>query len=142
MINIKGFMNLSSLDLNMGYYHIEQFQGEKHIYNIILPWGKYQYQKLPMFMYNSHDIFQYNISKLFEGFFMVHTRVGPAEKHFNLRLLPVSRNFLQVNLTCSLFYLLAEILLWVNLTCYLLKNLFVQVNLTFYLLTELFCRLL
>ena len=33
---------------------------------------KYEYQKLPMGVYKSPNIFQEKISKLFEGFGMVH----------------------------------------------------------------------
>ena len=64
----------------------------------------------------------------------VDTRVGPVMKFLNLHLFPVSRFFLRVNLTCSLFYLLTEILLQVNMTCYLLTISLVQVDLTYYLL--------
>ena len=64
----------------------------------------------------------------------VDTRVGPVMKFLNLHLFPVSRFFLRVNLTCSLFYLLTEILLQVNMTCHLLTISLVQVDLTYYLL--------
>ena len=35
---------------------------------IVLPWGKYEYQKLPMGLCNSPDIFQEKMSELFIGF--------------------------------------------------------------------------
>ena len=44
----------------MGYYHIE-------LDIIALPWGKYQYQKLPMGLCNSPDIFQEKMNELFVG---------------------------------------------------------------------------
>ena len=55
----------------MGYYHIELSPGSKQLCTIVLPWGKYEYQNLPMGVCNSSDIFQENISKLFYGFDMV-----------------------------------------------------------------------
>ena len=64
-------MYVSSLYLNMGYYHIELSPGSKQLYKDVLPWGKYEYQKLPMWVCNSPDILQDKISKLFDGFDMV-----------------------------------------------------------------------
>ena len=34
----------------------------------MLPWGKYEYQKLPMGLCNSPDIFQEKMNELFTGF--------------------------------------------------------------------------
>ena len=68
---IEGFMHESYLDLTMGYYHIKLSSVAKHIFTIVLTWGKYKYQKLPMGVYNSLNILQENISELFEGFDMV-----------------------------------------------------------------------
>ena len=45
--------------------------GAKQLCNIVIPWGKYEYQKLPMGVCNSPNIFQENISELFEGFDIV-----------------------------------------------------------------------
>ena len=69
--NLKDFMHASSLDLNMGYYHIKLSPGSKQLCTIVRPWGKYEYQKLPMWVCNRPYIFQNNISELFEGFDMV-----------------------------------------------------------------------
>ena len=55
----------------MGYYHIELSLGKKDVYTNILPWRKYKYQKLHMGVCNNPNIFQENISKLFEGFSIV-----------------------------------------------------------------------
>ena len=55
----------------MGYYHIELSPGSKKICTIVLPWGKYEYQKISMGVYNSPDISQEKISELFDGFDMV-----------------------------------------------------------------------
>ena len=55
----------------MGYHHIELSPGAKQLCTIVLHWGKYEYQKLPMGVCNSPSIFQENISVLLEGFNMV-----------------------------------------------------------------------
>ncbi len=54
-----------SLDLNMGYYHIELSLDFKKLCTIVLPWGKYEYQHLPMGLCNSPDIFQEKMLTLF-----------------------------------------------------------------------------
>jgi len=52
----------------MGYYHIELSPKSKELCTIVLPWGKYEYQRLPMGLCNSPDIFQEKMSELFAGF--------------------------------------------------------------------------
>jgi hypothetical protein len=42
LLKLEGFTYGTSLDLNMGYYHIE-FHA-KSLCTIVLPWGKYEYQ--------------------------------------------------------------------------------------------------
>ena len=49
----------------MGYYHIQLSPDSRKICIIILPWGKYEYQKLPMGLCNSPEIFQEQLSHLF-----------------------------------------------------------------------------
>ena len=49
----------------MGYYHIELSPNSKKLCTIVFPWGKYEYQVLPMGLSNSPDIFQENMSNLF-----------------------------------------------------------------------------
>ena len=58
LLKLEGFKYATSLDLNMGYYHIELDTRSQKLCTIVLPWGKYQYQKLPMGLCNSPDIFQ------------------------------------------------------------------------------------
>jgi hypothetical protein len=58
MLKLEGFQYATSLDLNMGYYHIELTPYLKQLCTIILPFGKYEYQRLPMGLSNSPDIFQ------------------------------------------------------------------------------------
>ena len=51
----------------MGYYHIELSAKSKELFTIVIQWGKYKYQRLPIGLCNSPDIFQENISELFVG---------------------------------------------------------------------------
>lgn len=65
--NLEGFAYATSIDLNMGYYHIELSPDAKKLCTIVLPWGKYEYQRLPMGLCNSPDIFQEKMNDLFAG---------------------------------------------------------------------------
>ena len=67
MMKLEGFQYGASLDLNMGYYHIELNPDSKKLCTIVLPFGKYEYQRLPMGLCNSPDIFQEKMSELMEG---------------------------------------------------------------------------
>ena len=64
LLKLEGFQYATSLDLNMGYYHIELSPTSKKYCTIVLPWGKYEYQRLPMGLCNSPDIFQEKMSTL------------------------------------------------------------------------------
>ena len=61
---LEGFTYVSQLDLNMGYYTIRLDADSSKICTIILPWGKYSYQRLPMGVAGSPDIFQEKMSGL------------------------------------------------------------------------------
>ena len=65
LLKLEGFQNAMSLDLNMGYYHIELMPFSKRLSIIVMPWGKYKYQHLPMGLCNSPDIFQKQMFELF-----------------------------------------------------------------------------
>jgi hypothetical protein len=54
---LEGFMYATSLDLNMGYYHI-LLTPFCRLCTIVLPWGKYEYCRLPMGLSISPDVFQ------------------------------------------------------------------------------------
>ncbi len=45
---LEGFLFATSLDLNMGYYHILLTPNASRICTVVLPWGKYEYVRLPM----------------------------------------------------------------------------------------------
>jgi Reverse transcriptase (RNA-dependent DNA polymerase)/Retroviral aspartyl protease len=62
LLKLEGFQFATSLDLNMGYYHIELSPHAKQLCTIVLRWGKYEYQRLPMGLCNSPDIFQEKMS--------------------------------------------------------------------------------
>ena len=64
LLKLEGFQWATSLDLNMGYYHIELSPDSKKLCTIVMPWGKYEYQRLPMGLCNSPDIFQEHMSEL------------------------------------------------------------------------------
>jgi hypothetical protein len=55
---LEGFMYATTLDLNMGYYTIRLDPTVAKMCTIILPWGKYSYQRLPIGIAGSADIFQ------------------------------------------------------------------------------------
>ena len=46
----------------MEYHHVELNPDARIYCTIILPWGKYEYQRLPMELANAPDIFQENMS--------------------------------------------------------------------------------
>jgi len=67
LLQLQGFQYASSIDLNMGYYHIKLDLQAQTLCTIILPWGKYQYMRLPMGIKISSDIFQEKMSLLMSG---------------------------------------------------------------------------
>ena len=75
LLNLEGFKCATSLDLNMGYYHIELNPASREMCTIVLPFGKYEYQRLPMGLCNSPDIFQEKMSELMEGLDFVRTYI-------------------------------------------------------------------
>jgi hypothetical protein len=75
LLKLEGFKYATSLDLNMGYYHIELSPESKELCTIVLPFGKFEYQRLPMGLCNSPDIFQEKMSELFEGFDFVRAYI-------------------------------------------------------------------
>ena len=64
---LEGFMYATSLDLNMGYYHMLLTPFSSRLCTIVLPWGKYEYLRLPMGLSISPDVFQEKMSDLMVG---------------------------------------------------------------------------
>ena len=75
LLKLEGFKYATSLDLNMGYYHIELSPDSKKLCTLVFPWGKYEPQKLPMGLANSPDIFQEKMSTLFQDLSYVRTYI-------------------------------------------------------------------
>ena len=53
LFKLEGFKYAKSIDLNMGYYHIQTSENTSNLCKIILPRGKYYYKRLPMWVANS-----------------------------------------------------------------------------------------
>ena len=64
LLELEGFEYGTSLDINMGYYHIELHPDSRKYCTIVFPFGKYEYLRLPMGLCNSPDIFQEHMSGL------------------------------------------------------------------------------
>ena len=67
MLNLEGFQYATALDLNMGYYHVRLDPDSRKLCTIILPFGKFEYQRLPQGICNGPDIFQEKMAELFDG---------------------------------------------------------------------------
>jgi hypothetical protein len=61
---LEGFTYAKSLDLNMGYYTIKLEPTASEMCTIMIPWGKYSYQRLPMGFAKLADIFQAEMGNL------------------------------------------------------------------------------
>jgi len=64
LLKLEDFTFGTSLDLNMGYYHIVLTPESARMCTVVFPWGKYEYTRLPMGLCNSPDIFQEKIGEL------------------------------------------------------------------------------
>ena len=73
LLELEGFSHATALDLNMGYYIIRLDPDASRICTIIFPWGKYSYQRLPMGITGSPDIFQSKMSDLMMALEYVRT---------------------------------------------------------------------
>ena len=92
LMKLEGFQYGTSLDLNMGYYHISLSEHSKELCTITTQWGKFEYQRLPMGLCNSPDIFQEKMSELLDGLDSVrvyiddilHVTKGTWEEHLTI----------------------------------------------------------
>jgi len=75
LLNLEGFQWATSLDLNMGCYHIRLDPASKQLFTIVLPFGKHEYQAIRMGLCNSPDIFQEKMSELMDGLTFVWTYI-------------------------------------------------------------------
>ena len=60
----EGFQYVTALDLNMGYYAIKLLPDIQDMTTIVTGFGKFIYNRLPMGMCASVDIFQAKVDKL------------------------------------------------------------------------------
>ena len=60
----------------MGYYHIKLSAKSKELCNIVTQWGNYEYQRLPLGLCNSPDIFQEKMSELLVDLDTVRVYIG------------------------------------------------------------------
>jgi hypothetical protein len=67
MLTLEGFQYATALDLNMGYYHVRLDPDSRKLCTIILPFGKFEYQRLPQGLCNGPDVFQEKMMELFDG---------------------------------------------------------------------------
>jgi hypothetical protein len=103
LLKLEGFLYATSLDLNMGYYHIRLVTPESSSYcTEIFPWGKFKYLRLPMGLCNSPDIFQEKMGGLFYDLeyvrayiddLLVITNEGDFETHLQQLEHVLSRHF-------------------------------------------------
>ena len=75
LLELKGFQWGTSLDLNMGYYHIKLHPNSHKYCTIVFPFGKYEYLRLPMGLCNSPDIFQEHMSELLQDLHYVRAYI-------------------------------------------------------------------
>ena len=59
----------------MGYYHIKLCPFSRKLFTIVFPWGKYEYQELPMGLCNSPDVFQEKMNEVFNDTEYVRTYI-------------------------------------------------------------------
>ena len=58
MQQLEVFQYATALDLNMGYYNIRLSPTSQDTITIVTAFGKFRYNRLPMGVYASGDIFQ------------------------------------------------------------------------------------
>ena len=75
LLKLEGFQYAMSIDLNMGYHHVQLRENKINLCTIILLWGKFRYKLLTMGVVYSPDIFQQNMNNLFHGFEFIHSYI-------------------------------------------------------------------
>ena len=114
LLKLEKFTYATSLDLNMGYYHIRLDAASRKLCTLIFPWGKYEMQSLPMGLCNSPDIFQEKMSELMQDLEYVRAYIddllivtrGSYEDHLekvNVVLQRLRETGLKVNAKKSFF---------------------------------------
>ena len=65
LTTIGNFTYATVVDLVMGYYHMRLSEKAKRLCGIVLPWGTYNYNMLPMGLCIATDVFQARLGQLF-----------------------------------------------------------------------------
>ena len=68
LLILEVFQYATSLDLNMGYYHIQPSENASKLCMIITLWRKYHYKRLPIGIANYPKFCQHKTDDLFNGF--------------------------------------------------------------------------
>ena len=71
LFRCAGMTFATALDLIMGYFGIWLKEHVKDLCTIILPFGKFRYNVLPMGLKISADVFQRELSTLFDDIYMI-----------------------------------------------------------------------
>ena len=61
---MEGLQYVTALDLNTGYYNVRLSPASQYMITIVTEFGKFRYNRLPMGMCASGDIFQDKVYKL------------------------------------------------------------------------------
>ena len=72
LLKLEGLQYVKSLDLDMGYYHIQITEDASNLCTIITSWEKYCHKHLLMGVYNWPDILQQKMNDLFQLFEFIH----------------------------------------------------------------------
>ena len=62
---MESFKHATAVDLRKGYYHIPLDEASQKLCTTALPWGKHSYERLPMGIVTSPDIFQNAMNSIF-----------------------------------------------------------------------------
>ena len=65
LTTIGNFTYATVVDLVMSYYHMKLSEKAKKLYGIVLPWGTYNYNMLPMGLCIATNVFQARLGQLF-----------------------------------------------------------------------------
>ena len=65
LLKLEVFQYDTSFGLNMEYYHIRLKENARNLCKIILPQGKYWYNRIPMGVDKSPEDFQHKMNDLF-----------------------------------------------------------------------------
>ncbi|KAF9756168.1 Transposon Tf2-6 polyprotein, partial [Nosema granulosis] len=115
LMDLKGSQYFSQLDLNMGYYQIEVDPKEQHKTAFVLPFGQYEFARMPFGLCNAPRVFQKVMSdklkdmpfvKIFVDDILIFSKSKEEhEKHLKKVLERLRDEGISVNFTKSSFRL-------------------------------------